>query len=232
MTQFATTRWSLIEHARDEPDRSRPALEQLCRDYRPPVLAYVRRCGCALSDAEDITQEFFVRFIERGWYVTVDPGRGRFRTLLLTSLKHFIHDRCDHDHALKRGGGLRAVPLDDAYAVSTLAGPEQAFVQAWIGTVLGRALARLRQESLEHGHAEQYDRLAEYLDGRAGGDDFGNLAVALGMRRNTLSVQLHRLRERLRQLVRMELLQTVGNAEALDAELAELRDMLHESLQD
>lgn len=232
MTQFATTRWSLIEDARDEPDRSRPALEQLCRDYRPPVLAYVRHCGYALSDAEDITQEFFVRFIERGWYVAADPGRGRFRTLLLTSLKHFLHDRRDHDHALKRGGGLRAVPLDEACAVSPMASPEQSFVQAWIGTVLARALARLRQESIDHGHAEQFDRLADYLDGRAAGDDFRELAAALGMRRNTLSVQLHRLRERLRQLVRMELLQTVGNAEALDAELAELRGMLHEPLQE
>lgn len=232
MTRFATTRWSLIEHARDEPGRSRPALEQLCRDYRPPVLGYVRHCGYALSDAEDITQEFFVRFIERGWYATANPERGRFRTLLLTALKRFLHDRHDHDHALKRGGGLHAVTLDDVCAISPVAGPEQAFTRAWIRTVLGHALARQRQESVASGHAERFDRLAEFLDGRPSDDDFRALADTLGVRRNTLSVQLHRMRGRLRQLVRMELLQTVGDSAALDAELAELRETLNETLQE
>ena len=158
------------------------------------------------------------------------PERGSFRTLLLTALDRFLHDRHDHDHALKRGGGLRGVVLDEASTASSLGGPEDAFTQAWIRTVLDHALARLRQESIEHGHAEQFECLAEYLDGRADDDEFHALADTLGVRRNTLSVRLHRLRGRLRQLVRIELMRTLGNAEALDAELAELRVTLQETL--
>ena len=93
MSKFQTTRWSLIVAARDSPSQARTALEQLCRAYRPPVLAFVRRSGYAPADAEDLTQAFFLRFLERGWYAEADPDRGRFRTLLLVSLRNFLHDQ-------------------------------------------------------------------------------------------------------------------------------------------
>jgi len=95
MSRFQTTRWSLIEAARDDPDRSRAALEELCAAYRPPVLAYVRHSGYGRADAEDLTQSFFLRFLESGWYGRADPERGRFRSLLLTTLRQL--------HALRVG---------------------------------------------------------------------------------------------------------------------------------
>lgn len=108
MSKFQTTRWSLITAARDHPSQARTALEQLCRAYRPPVLAFVRRSGYAPGDAEDLTQAFFLRFLERGWYADADPHRGRFRTLLLVALRNFLHDQHAQATTLRRGA-LHAV---------------------------------------------------------------------------------------------------------------------------
>ena len=225
MTRFQTTRWSLIETARDHPSRARAALEQLCRAYRPPVLAFVRRSGFSASDAEDITQAFFMRFLERGWYAEADPRRGRFRSLLLASLRHFLIDQHDHAIALKRNG--RCVGED---ALDHCAGdgetPEQAFTRVWLGTVVGRAMARLQAEWERAGKREQFEQLSALLVQRAGAAELQELADDTGRRANTLAVQAHRMRQRFRQLVRLELLQTVGSREALEQELADLRSVL------
>ena len=228
MSKFQTTRWSLIVAARGQPAQARAALEQLCRAYRPPVLAFVRSSGYAQGDAEDLTQAFFLRFLERGWYADADPHRGRFRTLLLVALRNFLHDQHAQAHALKRGA-LRAIGYDDA--LERLAGgesPEQAFTRAWLGTVLAHAMRRLEQEWERAGKHEQFERLAALLVEHAGASELRELAVATGVRSNTLAVQAHRMRTRLRQLVRLELLQTVGSSEALEQELADLRKVLDE----
>lgn len=226
MSRFQTTRWSLIIAAAHEaPADARPALEQLCRAYRPPVLAYIRRSGQPRHEAEDLTQAFFVRFLERGWYAQADPLRGRFRTLLLTALRNFLADAHAHRTALKRGGG--ALFSND---VDQVAGPdespEQAFDRAWLGTVLERALKQLECEWISAGRQDQFSRLLPLLMETPDGDVLTELAAELGQRRNSLSVQLHRMRARLRQLVRLELLQTVNSREALESELVALRAVL------
>ena len=227
MSRFQTTRWSLIASAATEaPTHARPALEQLCRAYRPPVLAYIRRCGHAGADAEDLVQAFFLRFLERAWYADADPQRGRFRNLLLVSLRRFLADEHARDTAHKRNGRAHA----DADALEALADtgetPEQAFDRAWLGTVLARALTRLQREWHDARKQAQFAQLAPLL---AEGPDAGELqsiANQLGLHRNTLAVQLHRMRTRLRQLARLELLQTVDSREALEAELLELQGVL------
>lgn len=226
MSRFQTTRWSLILSARDAPERARPALEQLCRIYRPPVLAYIRRCGHA--DAEDLAQAFFLRFLERGWHASAAPERGRFRALLLTSLRHFLDDQRAQAMALKRGGTAAHddAPEDLADTGET---PEQAFTRAWLGTVLVRAMTRLQGEWERDGKRAQFEQLAPLLVEHAAGNELHALAQASGVRANTLSVQAHRMRQRLRQLVRLELLHTVGAADAVDDELAELRGALEEA---
>ena len=226
MARFNTTRWSLIADVRSDPARARPALEQLCRDYRPPVLTFVRRHGYNTSDAEDLTQEFFARFLERGWYAEAAPERGRFRALVLTALRRFILDSEAHDRARKRGGGAWHVELDDDAGSANGDSPERAFMQAWLGIVIDRARGRLQEECRKSGKTIQFERLWDCIDGRADSDEIEALAAALGLRRNTLAVQLHRLRTRLRQLIRMELLATVGSREDLEAELGEMRTAL------
>ena len=226
MSQFQTTRWSLIAaaaHAR--PALARDALEQLCRVYRPPVLAYLRRSGHEQTDAEDLTQAFFVRFIERGWYRDADPERGRFRALLLTSLRRFALDQHVAEQAAKRGGGMHGHD-DIEHLQDEGETPEQAFTRAWMGTILGSAWERLQDEWVRGGKGEQFARLSPLLLERAESAELGALARELDLRPNTLAVQVHRIRQRLRQLVRLELLQTVGSREALEQELAELRELV------
>jgi len=225
MSKFQTTRWSLITAARDNPAQARAALEQLCRAYRPPVLAFVRRNGYAAGEAEDVTQAFFLHFLERGWYADADPHRGRFRSLLLVALRNFLHDQHAQACALRRGALHRV----DGDAIDTVAGdesPEQAFTRAWLGTVLGHAMHRLEREWIAAGKGAQFEQLAPLLVEHAEASELRQLAALTGVRSNTIAVQAHRMRQRLRQLVRLELLQTVGNAEALEQELAELRDAL------
>lgn len=224
MSRFQTTRWSLIDAARGEPVRARPALEQLCRMYHPPVLAYIRQHGHRASDAEDLVQEFFVHFLERGWHAQADPQRGRFRSLLLTTLRHFLIDQYAQGNAQKRGSG-RVASIGDAMEdiVDTGESPEQAFTRAWLATIMSNAMTRLRAEWEHAGKIGQFVQLAPMLIEHGDSAALQALADATGTRCNTLAVQAHRMRQRLRQLVRLELLQTVGSREALEDELTELR---------
>jgi RNA polymerase sigma factor (sigma-70 family) len=226
---FATTRWSLILDARAGPETARNALEEICRDYRGPVLAYVRRHGHSPADAEDLTQEFFARFLERRWHASADPARGRFRSFLLTALSRFLMNAHSTASAQKRGGGKQAADFEQA--IATLASPsaespEQAFTRDWMQTVLARALDRLRDEAAAANKAELFERLAIYIADPPDASVYKSLGSELGMRANTLAVNVHRLRLRLRSLVRAELLQTVGDPDALEDEMRELRASL------
>lgn len=227
-SRFEDTQWHLIQAARDGDAGARPALESLCRAYRAPVLAYVRRSGHTDSDAEDLTQAFFVHFLERGWYAKADPLHGRFRSLLLTTLRRFLIDQHHHGRAQKRHA-----PMAGADAMEQLADdgqtPEEAFTRAWLGSMVDHAMARLRDEWELAGKREQFERLAPLLFEHADGDELKALAEASGARSNTVAVQAHRLRQRLRRLVWLEMLRTVGSAEALEEELGELRGIARQA---
>lgn len=226
---FATTRWSLILDARQGPEVAHEALEQICRAYRGPVLSYVRRSGYSPADSEDLTQDFFARFLERGWHAKADPARGRFRSYLLTALRRFLLDARDSAQARKRGGGQHRVDFDEASqhaADSSSESPEQAFTRHWMNTVLERALHRLREEAMAAGKGPQFDRLVGFVAESPDANVYQDLGVELGLRPNTIAVSVHRLRQRLRALVREELMQTVSDPTALDAELRELRGSL------
>jgi RNA polymerase sigma-70 factor (ECF subfamily) len=226
---FATTRWSLILQARLGTEPAQQALAQICRDYRGPVLAFVRRSGYSAADAEDLTQEFFARFLEKRWHAHADPARGRFRSYLLTALRRFLLDAHAHADARKRGGGQHRVDFDDAsreLSSPAAESPEQAFTRQWMATVIERALHRLRCEAIAGGKQDLFDRLIGFVAEPPDSHAYRTLADELGMRANTIAVSVHRLRHRLRDLVRTELLQTVADPSALDEELRELRGSL------
>ena len=226
MPGFATTRWSLILDAHLGPEAALDALEQICRDYRGPVLSYVRRCGYSAADAEDLTQEFFTRLLERRWHTNADPARGRFRSYLLTALRRFLLDAKDSASARKRGGGHLRVDTEDAIGVlaaPSTESPEQAFTRNWMNTVLERAVHRLRNEAIAAGKGELFQRLNGFIAEPPDASGYRALALELNLRANTIAVNVHRLRQRLRTLVRLELLQTVADPAALDDELRELR---------
>lgn len=234
MGLFDTTQWSLILRARGDAGDARGALESLCARYRPSILAYIRGHGYAGDVAEDLTQAFFTRFLEQAWHAHADPARGRFRAFLLTAIKRFLINADEEAHAAKRGGRVRIESFDAATVdlATADAGPERAFERAWALVVLETALRRLREEAREGGKGDLFDHLREFLTEAPDAADYERVAAALGLRRNTLAVAVHRLRHRLRELVRDELAQTSAARADLDLELRDLRDALGNVLQD
>lgn len=230
MSNFQTTRWSLIVGARAASPAARTALDELCRAYRPPVLAYLRCRGLRGADAEDLAQAFFLHLLESQAHAHASPERGRFRNFLLTAVSNFLGDTIDARRARKRGGGAHHESLAPVHA-ETLAGdpelmPERAFERSWATTVLSRAVERLRADAVRSGKEAVFDRLREFLLDSTDATGYGAAAAELGMRGNTVAVTVHRLRERLRQRVREELAQTVDSDADVDAELAALRAAL------
>lgn len=227
MASFDTTRWSIVLEARAASPESDVALGTLCRTYRPPVLAYIRHRGHAIDVADDLTQAFFARFIERAWHADADPSRGRFRAFLLTAVKRFLIDRDLEARRLKRGGGAQIDPLDtQAAELADDDTPEAAFDREWAIAVVDAAMARLRAEAEGAGKLVLFEQLCPFIAERPDELEYERVALALGMRRNTLAVAVHRLRQRLREFVRDEILQTAAAGADADAELATLRDSL------
>jgi RNA polymerase sigma-70 factor (ECF subfamily) len=229
---------SLVLEAREHDGSSRKALESLCRTYRPPVIAYIRARGANADEAEDLAQAFFTRFVERAFHARADPARGRFRAFLLTALKNFLADASAEANAEKRGGGIQFRSLDSA--INSQSGregmaneeqPDDMFDRAWAHAVLESALRKLRQEARASGKAALFDALDEFLIERPDEDDYARAAQALNMRRNTLAVAVHRMRNRLRELVLQELAQTAAHNDDLEAEMTQLRNSLGAVLQ-
>jgi DNA-directed RNA polymerase specialized sigma24 family protein len=225
---FATTRWSMIAAARDPAaPEARRALADLCGLYWFPVYAYVRRRGHDHHRAEDLTQEFFARLLEKGDLAAADPGRGRFRTFLLTACQHFLANEYDRATARKRGGGWTAVPLDLAEADGRFSrepvgdgDPERAFARRWAVDLLGRAVTSLRVEYAASGRADLFDALRHCLAGVAA--DHAGVAARLGMSTGAVKVAAHRLRERYRDRLRAAVADTVASPAEVDDEIRDL----------
>ena len=226
MGRFATTRWSLILESRTDANSAREALAYLCGAYRGPVLSFVRQRGYAADEAEDLTQGFFAHFIAEGIHQSADPLRGRFRTYLLSAISHYLADASAAAQAAKRGGRVAHCELDDSAVASEQESPERAFERRWALTVLDRAMQRLREEAAEAGKQALFAQLQEFLTEHPSADDYKRLSERLGMRQNSLAVAVHRLRHRLRELVRSELALTVASPADVDAELGALREVL------
>ncbi|HEX5487718.1 MAG TPA: sigma-70 family RNA polymerase sigma factor [Rhodanobacteraceae bacterium] len=218
--------------ARGEPADARRALETLCRTYRAPVLAFVRSRGYAADAAEDLTQAFFTRFLERAWHASADPERGRFRSFLLVALKRFLIDADVEARALKRGGGFRFESLDEQVGDEDALpdAPDRVFERQWAQAVLNAAFARLRHEAQSADKLALFERLSEFLVEPPDESDYARAAEELNLRRNTLAVAVHRLRHRLRELVREELSQTTAGRGDLEQELRALRGSMDHCL--
>ena len=223
MGAFQTTRWSLIVASRDASREGTAALDELCRIYRSPVLAYVRHRGHGPDDAEELTQSFFAYLLDRGIVNRADPARGSFRAFLVSAIRHFLSDARSADRALKRGGDAVRVSLDDHDAAGPEADtPEAAFDRAFALTVLARAMAELEREARAAGKVELFAALKPFLVESPDPDEYAAVATRFGQRRNTIAVAIHRLRERLRQLVRAELAETAGTDEQVEEEMKAL----------
>jgi len=234
MSRFETTRWSLVLDAAGEPQQARVALETLCRTYRQPVFAYIRRHVGGSDAAEDLTQAFFLEFIEHAWHARADPARGRFRAYLLTAVRRFLVDQHVATQRLKRGAGavFESIDADNAGELAGGDDPEAAFERDWALAVLDVSLARLREEAEAAGKLDLFEHLREFLTERPADADYERTAAALNLRRNTLAVAVHRLRHRLRELVRAEIGDTAHGRDAMNQELRELRSAFGNAMQD
>jgi len=228
--EFATTRWSVVMAAgAPASPRSSDALAQLCQAYWYPLYAYVRRQGHSAYDAQDLTQEFFTRLLEKNYLATVSREKGRFRSFLLAALKHFLANEWDKARALKRGGGHEIIHLDahDAETRYSLEPKEvlsadKIYERRWAMLLLDRVLNRLREEQVAAGKGEQFDLLKMCLLGERSSVPYQELAGQLRMTEGNVKVTVHRLRQRYRELLRAEIAETVASPADVDEELRQL----------
>jgi RNA polymerase sigma factor (sigma-70 family) len=224
-SQFPTTRWSVVVAAGDpHPKEARSALVSLCEHYWYPLYAYLRRRGYPSDQAQDLTQEFFVRVLEGRYLDRADPEKGRFRSFILTSLKFFVADEADRDRARKRGGGM-VVPLEFSSGEERYQRepahdetPERIFERRWALSLLDRVIEKLREEFVHHGRPEHFERLKIFLLGQSDAP-YAALAREMNTSEGALKVAIHRLRKRYRELFRQEIADTVADPAEVESEL-------------
>ena len=226
---FDQTRWSIVVAAvGGDSTQARTALEQLCTTYWYPLYAFVRREGHAAHDAQDLTQEFFARLLEKDWLGSVDREKGKFRSFLLAAMRHFLANEWDRARAQKRGGGITLISIDDAEAErryqdepAEQVTAEQLFDRRWALTLLDRVLTRLAEEMAVAGRAAQFEALKGCLTGERAAP-YAAIALRLGTTEGAVKVAIHRLRDRYRTLLRDEIANTVGGSADVDEELRQL----------
>lgn len=224
---FLTTRWSVVVSAQGGgTQEAQSALEALCGAYWYPLYAYVRRLGRSPHDAQDLTQDFFARLIEKDYLRTADRAKGRFRTFLLVALKRFSANEWDRAQAQKRGGGSAFVPFDTAFAESRYAveppptlPAEREYEHRWAITLLAQAMTRLRTEYETAGRTGEFDELKGYLTAERGAIPYPAIAAALKATESGARGAVHRLRKRFRELFRMQIADTVSDAAEVDDEV-------------
>jgi RNA polymerase sigma-70 factor (ECF subfamily) len=227
---FATTRWTVVLAAGRKSDpQAEVALEELCRAYWFPLYAYVRRRGHSKEDAEDLTQEFFARFLEKNYLEGLSAERGRFRAFLLASLKHFLANEWDKSRRQKRGGGVTHLSLDwrtadTQFQVAATAepSPDKAFDREWAVTLLAKVIERLHTECEADDRGKQFAELKIFLTAGKGDLSHADAAKTLGMDEGAVRVAVHRLRKRYRQLLRDEIAQTLADSADVDEEMRAL----------
>ena len=232
--RFDTTRWSVVLAVQEGSTcGAQEALASLCEAYWEPLYAYCRRQGYGVEEARDLTQGYFTQLLEKDYLAEVHPSKGRLRSFLLASLKHFLANERDRAWALKRGGGSPEISLDTdtaesryrVEAVDDLT-PDKVFEKRWALTVIARVLARLREESTKTGKQKQFEQLKVFLTGEGPRLPYKEVGDELGMNEGAVKTAVHRLRRHFGQLLRDEIAETVANDSEVDAEIRHLLSAL------
>lgn len=231
---FATTHWGVVLAARGaSPEvpatEAREALESLCRTYWRPVFACIRARAEHRGEAEDLTQEFFHRLLDGGYLAQVDPAKGRFRSFLWVAIQHFLSNARDRARALKRGGKVHFLSLEQLAEEALLdlephtqETPERIFERRWALAFLAEVLQRLRTELLEEGGDALFEAVKPFLGGHRPESSYADLAPKLGLTEAALKMRVSRWRQRYAQLVRDEVAKTVRVPEEVAEELRHL----------
>lgn len=230
IAQFATTHWSVIASAGQEASpQSDAALAKLCEAYWYPLYVYVRRQGNGPEDAEDLTQQFFSRLLDKNYLAKADRERGKFRTFLLGSMKNFLINEWKRAGRIKRGGGHSFVSfeLDEAehrYAAEPVseANAENSYERQWAVALVEQVFANLRCEYTAFEKEALLDELKGFIWGPENSGSYAEIGRKLNMTEGTVKVAVHRLRQRFRKLLRAEVAHTVSTEEEIDGELRHL----------
>ena len=228
---FTTTRWSVVLEAQGESPAAREALEKLCRTYWRPIYGFIRRQGVSPEEAKDLTQGFFALLLERRDFDAVRKEKGRLRSYLLTSLKHFLSNERNRAMAIKRGAGQQLIPLDDlrerervGFEPSETLPPDEIYERGWALALLDQVLTRLGDEHRAGGSASAglFDQLQKLLTDESDRPSQAEIAGKLGMTENAVKQAFHRLRQRYRELLREEIAHTVMLPGDIEDELRHL----------
>jgi RNA polymerase sigma-70 factor (ECF subfamily) len=225
---FPNTRWSAVLATREASPESAEALEVLCRAYWYPLYAFVRRSGHSAHDAQDLTQEFFRRLLEKRWLDSADPDKGKLRTFLVVALKHFMAKEWRRVSAQRRGGGQSQVQFDTVFAESRYAADalslaaDETFDRQWALTLLDLTVNRLRDDFAALGKAGDFETLKHCLMADRGAINYAAVAQHLEVNEGAARVAVHRLRKRFRDIYREEISRTLSQGADLDEELHHL----------
>ncbi len=228
--EFATTHWSMVLKAGEEPStQANAALDALCRRYWYPLYAYVRRRGYDPEEARDLTQEFFSRLLQRNPLGSLDSSKGRFRAWLMASMKHLLANEWKRGNRVKRGGGMKLISLDDGEAEERYqrepvddATPEKLFERRWAQALLAQVLERLRLEMEAGGEGSRYAELKGHLVTSGEPSPGPDLAGKLGLSVSGVKSVIHRMRRRYAEMFREEIAQTLSSPAELEDEIRHL----------
>lgn len=223
---FGTTQWSTVLRAAQGAEE---ALVKLCQAYWPPLYAYTRRRGLGVQDAQDLTQAFFAHLLARRALGTVAPTKGRFRSFLLVSLKHFLDNEWHKGRTLKRGGDRVLIAWDalqplerEALGPKEMLTPEKLFARRWAWVLLERVMEKLHNECAAAGKGALFDELQACLTGDPTGSSYVEIAAKLKLTEGAVKVSVHRLRRRFGELLRAQVAQTVEHPGEVSDEIREL----------
>jgi DNA-directed RNA polymerase specialized sigma24 family protein len=229
---FATTHWSLVLTAQGQSAAAEQALEELCRIYWRPLYAFARRQDCDLEEARDLTQGFFALLLKRRDLDAARREKGRLRSYLLVSFKHFLGGERRREMTIKRGYGQWLIPLEEVHATERAGLPtgglvdslsaDRLYQRRWASTLIDHVLKRLRNEYRATGNASLFDSLKLLLPDEPDAPSRAEIAARLGMTDNALRQAFYRFRHRYQMLLREEIGHTVADSSEIEDELRQL----------
>jgi RNA polymerase sigma-70 factor (ECF subfamily) len=233
---FPTTKWSLVlSSASGAGSQAQEALAELCRTYWYPVYSFIRARRASADEAQDLTQEFFLQFLNKAILASANPAIGRFRSYLAASLKNFLADQADRQSARKRGGGATLVPIDfrgaeEKYArdLEDRETPEKIFDRHWAVAAVTQARDQLQHVLAHEGRENVFHKLRDYLPGGSEppAGSYAALGSELGMSEGAIKAAIHRLRRRYRELLRANVSHTLADPKEVDDEIRFLLNSL------
>jgi RNA polymerase sigma factor (sigma-70 family) len=227
---FATTKWALVHVAQDKNSpHAATALEALCRAYWPPLYGWARSRGLSPHDAQDLTQAFFARLLEKDWLAPAQSEKGRFRTFLLVAFKRFSANEWNKCHAQKRGGGTTLLSIDQEYGESRFAAepahrlqPDLLYDRQWAVTLLERTMSKLDAEYVATGRSKLFEFLRPCLGKEESALPYAEIAAQLKLTEAAVKTAVYRMRARYREILRAEIADTVSSPEEVDEEIQHL----------